>query len=139
MAWLGTEECMTSDHLPICGFVPNPKEKNLTRSDPSGKLRVAKENIPRFTRIVSQWLPPLTPLRTIEETENFAQDLCRTLENALKAVGKRPNKKSGRSATWWTSECKTAQLEYKEALEETERVTLVWAFRNTVASAKREH
>lgn len=84
-------------------------------------------------------MPLLTPLRTIKETENFVPNLCGTLENALKAVRKCPNKQSGRSVPWWTSECKSALLEYHEAIEETERVTLAWAFRNTVASAKREH
>lgn len=44
MVWVGTEECMTSD----------PKEKILTRSNLSEKLRIAKANIPQFTRIVTQ-------------------------------------------------------------------------------------
>lgn len=57
-------------------------------------------NLPKFAQVVSQWLPLLTSLSSIEETERFAQELCRALENALKAVGKLPNKKSGKSAPW---------------------------------------
>ena len=112
VAWVATEECMTSDHLPICGYVPNPESSMSTRSDSSGKLRVSKANLPQFSRVVAQWLPPVISLNTLEETENFAQDICWALENAVKAVGKRPNKQNGKSAPWWTPECKLAHLEY---------------------------
>lgn len=57
----------------------------------------------------------------------------------MKAVGKRPNKKSGRSAPRWTSKCKSVQLEYQAAVDGSERVKLAWDIRNTVASAKREY
>lgn len=78
-------------------------------------------------------------MSSIEETERFAEKLCRTLENALKAVDKRLNKKSRKSAPWWTSECKSAHLDYREALDEPDRLTRTRTFRATVASAKREH
>ena len=111
MAWVATEECMTSDHLPICGFLPNCREAatNLCTRD---KIHVSKANLPKFAQAVSRWIPPLTSLSTIEETEEFAQNICWALENALKAVGKRASMKSGRSAPWWTQECKLAHLEY---------------------------
>ncbi|POS84484.1 hypothetical protein EPUL_003544 [Erysiphe pulchra] len=75
MVWIATEECMASDHLPICGFVPNCREAaaNLCIRD---KIRVSKANLPKFTQAVSRWIPPLTPLNTIEETEDFAQNIC---------------------------------------------------------------
>ncbi|KHJ33235.1 putative eka-like protein [Erysiphe necator] len=38
MAWAGTEECMTNDHLPICGFVPNHKASSASLPTPKGKL-----------------------------------------------------------------------------------------------------
>ncbi|POS86106.1 hypothetical protein EPUL_002531 [Erysiphe pulchra] len=117
MAWVTTEECMTSDNLPICGFVPNCRE----------------------AAAISQWIPPLTPLNTIEETEDFAQNICWDLENALKAVGKRACMKSGRSAPWWTQECKFAHLEYRKAMEDSERTIRATKLRTTVASAKRAH
>jgi hypothetical protein len=44
----------------------------------------------------------MTTLDTIKETEKYAQGLFWALENAFKVVGKRPNKKSGRNAPWWT-------------------------------------
>ena len=139
MAWVGTEECMTSDHLPLCGFVPYLKESSKSLTTFTGKLRVPESNLPQFVRVVSRLLPTLTVLSSSEETEFFAQNLCWALENALKAAGKRPNKKSGRSAPWWTLECKSARLEYQEAVEESERWTQARNFRATVASAKREH
>ena len=139
MAWVGTEECMTSDHFPICGFIPNPKEKSRTTPDTGKNFRVSKANLPQFVHVVSQWMPPISSLNTLEEIENFAREMCWALENALKAVGKRPHKKSGRSALWWTPECKFAQLEYRDALQESERIQRAKNFRNTVASAKREH
>lgn len=139
MAWVGTEECMTSDHLPILGFVPNHKVSAAKTPFSDNKFRVFKAEIPKFIRVVSQWLPPLSVLNTVEETENCAQSICWALESALKAVGKRPNKKSGRSAAWWTSKCKSAHLDYQKTTNESERISQAKIFRATVASAKREH
>ena len=139
MAWVSTEECMTSDHLPICGFVPNHKVSTANLSTLNGKIRVSKANLPQFARVVTHWLPTLRLINTIEEIDKFAQDLSWALESALNAVGKRPNKKSGRSAPWWTTECKSANLEYREATEVSERNKKAKMFRATVAYAKREH
>ncbi|POS83215.1 hypothetical protein EPUL_003747 [Erysiphe pulchra] len=85
------------------------------------------------------WMAYFPTAPRSEETECFAQEICWALENALKAVGKRPNKKSGKSAPWWTSECKSAHLDYREAVDESECLIWVRVFRTTVASAKREH
>ncbi|KAI0993264.1 hypothetical protein K3495_g14920, partial [Podosphaera aphanis] len=71
--------------------------------------------------------------------EKFAEDINWALENALKAVGKRVNKKSGRGAPWWTSECKSAHLDYRHVTDEHERNEQARIFRTTVATAKREH
>lgn len=139
MAWVSTKECMTSDNLPLCGFVPYLKESTKTSFICTNKLRVSDMNLPKFAQVVSQWLPLLTRLSSIEETEHFAQELCRALENALKAVGKRPNKKSGTSAPWWTLECKSAHIDYRRAVDEPDRLTQARTFRATVASANREH
>lgn len=130
---------MTSDHLPICGFAPNPKAAIVNSLSSERKLLISKEKVPQFIRVVSQWLPPIPTLSTVEETEKFAQDICLALTNSLKAVGKRSNKKSGRRAPWWTPECKFAHIEYQEAAEESERVIRAKKFRSVVASAKREH
>ncbi|KAI0994593.1 hypothetical protein K3495_g13588 [Podosphaera aphanis] len=89
--------------------------------------------------VVTQWLPCLRLINTIEEIDNFAQDISWALENALKAVGKKPNRKSGRGAPWWTAECKSAQLDYREAVEVSERREMARSFRATVASSKREY
>ncbi|POS85013.1 hypothetical protein EPUL_002447 [Erysiphe pulchra] len=52
------------------------------------------------------------------------------------AVGKRPNKKSGRSAPWWTLECKLVHLDYRDAVEEPERSTKTWTHRTTVTKKR---
>ncbi|KAI0996535.1 hypothetical protein K3495_g11648 [Podosphaera aphanis] len=96
-AWVDREECMTSDHLPICGSIFS---HNQQRSAKKGPLRVSKENLPQFAKVVSEWLPPLPSLDSVEQIENFAQGICRALKDALKAVGKRRNKASGRAAPW---------------------------------------
>lgn len=138
-ALIGTEECITSDHLPICGFVPNHKLSTPNLQTHNGNLKVSRQNIPQFNRVVTQWLPSLRLINTTEEIDNFAQDISCALENALKAVGKKPNKKSGRGAPWWTAECKSAQLDYREAVEVSERRERARSFRATVASSKREY
>lgn len=89
---------MTSDHLPICGLVPNHKAFTSNSPTSSGKLRVSKANLSQFARVVTQWSPFFRSISTIEEIDKFAQDINLALENALKAVGKQPNKKSGKSA-----------------------------------------
>ncbi|KAI0990751.1 hypothetical protein K3495_g17436, partial [Podosphaera aphanis] len=73
------------------------------------------------------------------DIEQFAQDLCRALVDALKAVGKASNGRSGRSAPWWTPEFKTARLRYRTASTEPDRNQYAKAYRNTIAEAKKEY
>ncbi|KAI1004666.1 hypothetical protein K3495_g3552 [Podosphaera aphanis] len=127
---------MTSDHLPICGSIFS---HNQQRSAKKGPLRVSKENLPQFAKVVSEWLPPLPSLDSVEQIENFAQGICRALKDALKAVGKRRNKASGRAAPWWTLDCKEAHLQYRSAASVAERNQYEKSLRATVAAAKREH
>ncbi|KHJ30047.1 putative eka-like protein [Erysiphe necator] len=101
MAWACSEECMTSDHLLICGFVRNHKASTSNSPTSNGKLRVSKANLPQFARVVAQLLPSYRPISTAEEIDEFTQDINLALGNALKAVGKQPNEKSGKSAPWW--------------------------------------
>ncbi|POS82638.1 hypothetical protein EPUL_004536, partial [Erysiphe pulchra] len=132
MAWVSTEECMTSDHLPICAFVPNHKVPAANSPTLDGKLRVSKANLPQFSRVVTQWLPTLRIMSTIEEVDKFAQDISWALENALKAVAEEV-------LLGGTTECKSAHLEYRETTEISERNEKAKTFRATVASTKREH
>ncbi|KAI0991611.1 hypothetical protein K3495_g16576, partial [Podosphaera aphanis] len=93
-AWVDRDECMTSDHFPISGIVPcNTRATNKTK----GPLRVSKDKVPLFAHLVSQWIPNIKELTVTEEIETFAQDLCRALTDALKAVGKDSSGGSGRS------------------------------------------
>lgn len=135
-AWVEHEGCTKSNHLPICGLLPYHR-KSITV--PKGPIRVPKDKLPHFAKVVSQWIPPLPSLNSVEDTENFAQELCRVLRDAIKAVGKLSHAKSGRSALWWTSECKAAHLDYQNSLSEPERSTYAKNFRDVVSSAKREY
>ncbi|POS84326.1 hypothetical protein EPUL_004202, partial [Erysiphe pulchra] len=94
MAWIRKEDCMNSDYLPIRGFVPNFKASTAISQTSVCKLRISRDKIPQFTKIA------MATLNTIEMTEKYAQEICLALDNALKAVGKRPNKKSGKNAPW---------------------------------------
>lgn len=71
--------------------------------------------------------------------EEFAEDICGILKDAVKAVGIRGNRAKGRLAPWWTKECKAACLAYRAAVVDDERITSAKAYRATVASAKREY
>ncbi|POS82999.1 hypothetical protein EPUL_003800, partial [Erysiphe pulchra] len=57
MAWVGTEECMTRDYLPTCGYVPNHKASSSSLPTLKGKFEVSKANLPQFSRLLSQLLP----------------------------------------------------------------------------------
>ncbi|POS83591.1 hypothetical protein EPUL_004307 [Erysiphe pulchra] len=107
------------------GTLPHPAEGE----DKSG----------HFTHVVSHWLPTISAPNYIEETENLAQDLCRILKEAIKAVDKRPSRGKGKSAPWWTLEFKVAHFNYKDADTSSERSENIKIFRATVASAKREY
>ncbi|KAI1007859.1 hypothetical protein K3495_g371 [Podosphaera aphanis] len=135
-AWVDRDECMISDHFPISGIVPC-----YTRAinKPKGPFRVSKDKVPLFAHLVSQWTPNVQELTVTEEIEQFAQDLGRALTDALKAVGKASSGGSGRSAPWWTPECKAARLQYRSASVEADRNQYARAYRNTIAGAKREY
>ncbi|KAI0992506.1 hypothetical protein K3495_g15679, partial [Podosphaera aphanis] len=135
-AWVDREECVTSDHFPVCGYVPNFRPSEAISRGP---LKVPKDKLPQYANVVSQWIPPLSVLDTEEEVERFAQQICLALTDALKAVGRRSNKAAGRSAPWWTTECKHAKSEYRAATTETERFSRAKYLRATVASAKKEY
>ncbi|KAI1006775.1 hypothetical protein K3495_g1438 [Podosphaera aphanis] len=134
-AWVDRQECVTSDHFPVCGYVPNFKQSEAIYRGP---LKVPRDKLPQYANSVSQWIPPLSVLDT-EDVERFAQRICLALTDALKAVGRRPNKAAGRSAPWWTSECKHAKSEYRAATTETERISRAKYLRATVASEKKEY
>ncbi|KAI1005700.1 hypothetical protein K3495_g2517 [Podosphaera aphanis] len=135
-AWVDREECVTSDHLPICGLIP---DCDRVTASPTGPLRASKNNLLQFAKVVAQWIPPIPSLNTIKEVEDFAHYLTKTLTDALRVVGKHSNRKSGRSAPWWTPECKEAHLEYRAAVLESEHIMLGKAFRDVVAKAKNEY
>ncbi|KAI0995753.1 hypothetical protein K3495_g12427 [Podosphaera aphanis] len=130
------DECMTSDHFPNSGIVPF---YTRATNSPRGPLRVSKDKVPLFAHLVSQWIPNIQELTVTEEIVQFAQDLCRALTDAPKAVGKASSGGSGRSAPWWSPECKAARLQYRAASTEADRNQYAKAYRNSIAGAKREY
>ncbi|KAI0994155.1 hypothetical protein K3495_g14026 [Podosphaera aphanis] len=104
-----------------------------------GPLKVPKDKLPQFAQLGSRWMPRAQDLKSEGDIEQFAQDLCRALVDALKAVGKASNGRSGRSAPWWTPECKAARLRYRTASTEPDRNQYAKAYRDTIAEAKKEY
>lgn len=96
-AWVERDECVTSDHLPICGSVPC---RNLTKVTNKGTLKVAKDKLPQFAQVVSQWIESFDSIDSIEKIEDVTEGICKVLMDAVKAVGKRSNQASGRCAPW---------------------------------------
>ncbi|KAI0992053.1 hypothetical protein K3495_g16133, partial [Podosphaera aphanis] len=135
-AWVDRSECVTSDHLPLRGYVP---VKNAAVDLDTSKIRVPKKNLPRYAHAIAQWTRPPPPLDSIEKLENYAQDLCFHLSNAIKATGIRSSKGKGKAAAWWTPECKTAHTEYRAATDPALRRMAGKKLRSTIADAKKEH
>ncbi|KAI0999025.1 hypothetical protein K3495_g9170 [Podosphaera aphanis] len=82
-AWVDREECVTSDHFPVCGYIPNFRPSEAISRGP---LKVPKEKLPQYANVVSQWIPPLSVLDTEEDVERFVQKICSALTDALKPV-----------------------------------------------------
>ncbi|KAI1005287.1 hypothetical protein K3495_g2936 [Podosphaera aphanis] len=135
-AWVDREESMTSDYFPISGIVPT--YTGFTRKT-EGPPKVPKDMLPLFAQLVFRWMPHAHDLTSIDEIEQFAQDLCKTLGKALKAVGKVSNGGSGRSAPWWSPECMAARLQSRTASTEIGRNQYAKAYGNVIAGAKMEH
>ena len=133
-AWVERGECMTSDHLPLCGHVPSRYDKE----SPKGPLRVPKEKLPLFAQAVSRWVRAPRTLESVEGFNAYVAEISRALTDGLKVCGKSLTRESGRSAPWWARQCRTTYLEYRKAGTEAMRKTCAKALRATVASAKRE-
>lgn len=135
-AWVDREECMTSDHLPIRGIVP---AATATRDLVPAKIRVPKENLPKFARAIAKWVHPALDLSTTEKVDEYAQEICFHLSEAIKATGTRVRKRSGKSAPWWTPGCKSAHVEYRAATSLSQRDICAKKLRATITAAKKEH
>lgn len=75
MGYDGVDKYMTSDQIPICGYLPNPEYSSGAMPRSCGKLRVLMAEIHQFSWLVAQQLPPLISLNTLEEIENFARNI----------------------------------------------------------------
>ncbi|KAI0999448.1 hypothetical protein K3495_g8750 [Podosphaera aphanis] len=127
---------MTSDHLPLRGYVPAAKasmKPELT------KLRVPKENLPSYVQATSQWIHPPPPLNSSDDVEKYTEELCFHLTNAIKATGTRPKKGKGKAAAWWTPRCKAVHAEYRAATDSAERRITGKNLRTIITAAKKEH
>lgn len=135
-AWVDREECMTSDHLPIRGIIPSA---TFTGNLGLSKIRVPKKNLPNFGRAVAKWVHPAIDLSTTEKVNEYTQEICFHLSEAIKAIGTRARKESSKSAPWWTPMCKSAHAEYRAATTPTQRATCAKELRVTVTAAKKEY
>ena len=134
-AWVDRGECVTSDHFPIRGQIP---VRNSVMRPEKAKLRVTKEKLPRYAKVIAQWVRPPPVLDTIERVEEYAEEICFHLTNAINAVGTRPKARCGRSAPWWTPECKAAFAEYKSAITPSQRALSAKKLRSVVKTSKKE-
>lgn len=126
---------MTSDHSPICGYILS----TIQNFKNDGPLKVPRDKLPKYAKVVSMWVPPLPTLNSVEDTEKATKYIGKFLQDALKVVGRRPRRGNGKSASWWTSECKSAQLTYRSTVTTTERPAQVNIYRKIVSAAKREY
>lgn len=135
-AWVEREECMTSDHLLICGTVPF---WSLLPKLDKRPVKVTKNKLSQFTQVVARLISPTSVLNSEEEIEVCAQNLSSSLRDDVKAVGRRCNETTGRSALWWTLDFKTAHTAYKAAEISAERDAKRRVLRSIVSSVKREY
>lgn len=62
-----------------------PKIEDRPEQRPAKSSEIS---VDRLSHLVTQWLPPQTPLTSVEEAEKFAGELCWTLNLAMKAAGR---------------------------------------------------
>lgn len=55
------------------------------------------------------------PVNNATDIENQVSDLVEVLQDAVKAVGGKPNKAYGRSAPWWNEECRARSQEFRRS------------------------
>ncbi|CCU82527.1 putative Avra10-like protein [Blumeria hordei DH14] len=103
------------------------------------QIRVTHENLPRFALAETQWTHPPPVLDTVHKADEYAKDLCSGLTNAIKATGKRRNKRHGKCAPWWTPECKLARTEYRVAMTPEQRWIHSKKLRSTLRAARKEY
>ena len=104
----------------------------------NAKLRVTKKKLPRFAKVIAQWVRPQSVLYTIERVEEYAQEICFHPNNAINAVGTRPKVRCGRSAPWWISACKLAYAKYQVAIAPHRRALCAKKLRLVVKASKKE-
>lgn len=137
LADIAPELDTTSDHITLAGEVSRPNLQGSETLRMSWPLQVKDSSLEDFLRVIEEWMRGLgqhTP-RSIQEVDKLADDLVQAFGDAIKATGRRDAIKSGRSAQWWTQECKEARDQYKTCGDrESKKI-----FRSTVAKAKRNY
>lgn len=96
-AYVERDKFMTSDHLPICGSLPCYSQTTATKELP---LKVNKNKSPQFLQVVSQSIGSFDSIDSIVKIELVMESIYKVLTDAVKAVGKRCNQGTGRSAPW---------------------------------------
>ncbi|KAK4065805.1 hypothetical protein Purlil1_14028 [Purpureocillium lilacinum] len=100
----------SSDHFTLSIALPEVGVAPI----PPGKVRVTTEDeIKRFVDLVQYGSVDIpVPTTTTDDLDALASALVRLLQAAAKVAG-RPVRKQGRSAPWWTEECRLAAAEYR--------------------------
>ncbi|KAI0995414.1 hypothetical protein K3495_g12764 [Podosphaera aphanis] len=111
--------------LPATTFPSGDKYRILTRLGKTSHRRLECEK--------------KTCLDTIEKVQAYAEELCFHLSNAIKATGTRSKNGSGKSAPWWTPQCKTAHAEYQKSSSPLQRAERAKKLRDTINNAKKEY
>ena len=127
----------TPDHSTAKGSVDTPG-----CSDPSGiprPIRVRECDLDEFARCVKQWVRH-GPLSSQIEIEYFTSNLIKVLQDAVRVVGRAPAVGRGKTAPWWTADCKRRHVDCRIAKRISGDVEITRkAFRAAVKSAKREY
>lgn len=98
-----SKECnFTSDHMTKTGLIQAKRCANFWEAE--RPIHVSDKNPDQFAEYVKVWLK-LGPLGNTNDTENQVSDFLRVLGDAVRTVGHRSPKITGRIALGWNLEC----------------------------------
>ncbi|KAI0997881.1 hypothetical protein K3495_g10308 [Podosphaera aphanis] len=116
----------------------------LTRSNARGSVVITMSKLvklkgdvlQKFAETANEWGQKLEQKRPqmSSELDELADNLVRTLSDAMITSGLRSMGQSGRSSPWWSDECRQARKLHKSLGDKDSKK----AFRRTVANAKRQ-
>ena len=103
-----------SDHLPL--LVTIPSRGTEPPPETARRWNVPDTDLERFynlTRMASHSLPKTGPTSTRDELDTAATALSEMIRDCIQTVG-RTTRTIGKSAPWWTPECRKARDEWRK-------------------------